>query len=251
MDRHTLKRIVEESDTRAGRAFDLSVQSLVVISLVSFSLETLPNLAPEWHRALRLVEIATVAIFTAEYALRLYVADRPLRFMRSFFGVVDLLAILPFYLAAGVDLRSLRAVRFLRIFQILKLTRYSQAFQRIHRAIIISKEELLLFLSVTMVLLYLSAVGIYYFEHEAQPEKFASVFHCLWWAIATLTTVGYGDVYPITLGGRLFTFAILMIGLGIIAVPAGLFASALSVARREETEQEKAEVAGTGPSVRA
>ena len=87
-------------------------------------------------------------------------------------------------------------------------------------------------------LLYLSAVGIYYFENTAQPDVFSSVFHSLWWAVATLTTVGYGDIYPITVGGRIFTFLILMIGLGVVAVPAGLLASALSKVRMENQEKE-------------
>ena len=87
---------------------------------------------------------------------------------------------------------------------------------------------------VSLILLYLSAVGIYFFENQAQPEQFKSVFHCLWWAVTTLTTVGYGDVFPITAGGRIFTFFVLMVGLGIVAVPAGLVASALSQARRED-----------------
>lgn len=106
--------------------------------------------------------------------------------------------------------------------------------RRFHLALIVAKEEVVLFLAMTLILLYLAAVGIYYFENEAQPETFASVFHCLWWAVATLTTVGYGDVYPITVGGRLFTFAILLIGLGVISVPAGLVASALARARQLE-----------------
>ena len=111
---------------------------------------------------------------------------------------------------------------------------YSTAVRRLHRAAIIAKEELVLFLCVALVLIFLSAVGIYYFENESQPEQFASVFHSLWWAVITLTTVGYGDVYPVTIGGRLFTFFVLMLGLGIVAVPTGLFASALSRAREEE-----------------
>jgi voltage-gated potassium channel len=120
----------------------------------------------------------------------------------------------------------------------MKLFRYSKAIRRFSRAFSIAKEEIVLFGVVTIMLLYLSAVGIYYFENEAQPEAFKSIFHSLWWAVATLTTVGYGDVYPITIGGRIFTFFILMIGLGIVAVPAGLLASALSKARMEEQERD-------------
>jgi voltage-gated potassium channel len=116
----------------------------------------------------------------------------------------------------------------------MKLARYSSAMNRFTRAFKIAKEEIILFSVVTLMLLYLSAVGIYYFENEAQPEAFKSIFHSLWWASSTLTTVGYGDVYPITNGGKVFTFIILMIGLGIVAVPAGLLASALSKARIDE-----------------
>ena len=97
-----------------------------------------------------------------------------------------------------------------------------------------AKEEVMIFFLATLILLYFSAVGIYYFEHEAQPDHFQSIFHSLWWAVATLTTVGYGDVYPVTAGGKLFTFLILMCGLGIVAVPAGLVAAALSKVRDEE-----------------
>ena len=91
--------------------------------------------------------------------------------------------------------------------------------------------------AVAAILLYLSAVGIYYFERDAQPQQYASVFHALWWAIVTLTTVGYGDIYPVTLGGRMFTFFVLVLGLGVVAVPTGLLASALSQAREEEEEE--------------
>ena len=107
--------------------------------------------------------------------------------------------------------------------------------QRYHRAFLIAKEELVLFGATALITLYLASVGVHYFESKAQPEAFGSVFHSLWWAIVTLTTVGYGDVYPITLGGRIFTFFVLIIGLGIVAVPTGLFASALSKAREVES----------------
>ncbi|MBT4866669.1 MAG: ion transporter [Planctomycetaceae bacterium] len=227
----SLKRIIEDNDTKWGRFFDLLIQSLIVVSLITFSLETLPDLSVPARRWLRHIEIVTVTLFTCEYILRFFVADRKLGFLFSFFGIVDLLAILPFYIASGVDLRSIRAFRLLRLFRTFKIVRYSKAIQRFHRALLIAREELILFLLVTLLLLYFSAVGIYYFENEAQPIAFASVFHSLWWAVVTLTTVGYGDVYPVTTGGRVFTFVVLMIGLGTISVPAGIVASALSKAR--------------------
>lgn len=230
----TLKTIIERSDTRGGRAFDLGIQALIVLSLAAFSIETLPNLSPDAYRVLHALEVFSVAVFTVEYLLRLIVADRKLAFVVSFWGIIDLLAILPFYLSMGVDLRSIRALRLLRLFRVLKLARYSVAVQRFHRALLIAREELILFGFVTVILLFLSGVGIYHFENEAQPEAFASVFHSLWWALATLTTVGYGDVYPVTAGGRIFTFFVLFIGLGVVAVPSGLVASAMSKAREME-----------------
>jgi voltage-gated potassium channel len=230
----SLKQIVERNDTKWGRVFDLAIQLLIVVSLISFSIETLPDLSATAREWLHFIEIGTVAVFTTEYLLRLWVSDRKRGYAFSFFGIIDLLAILPFYLSMGIDLRSIRALRFLRLFRAFKVVRYSKAIQRFHRAFLIAKEEIVLFLCVAVLVLYLAAVGIYYFENEAQPETFASVFHSLWWAVATLTTVGYGDVYPVTVGGRIFTFFVLLVGLGIVSVPAGLVASALSKAREME-----------------
>ena len=176
-------------------------------------------------------------MFTVEYLLRIFVSDNKIKFIFSFYGLVDLFAILPFYLSTGIDLRSLRILRLLRLFRAFKLLRYSIAIQRFHNALIIAKEELILFSILAIMLLFFSAVGIYYFENAAQPEAFSSVFQSMWWAVATLTTVGYGDVYPITIGGKLFTFFVLMVGLGVVAVPTGLVASALSTAREMEKEQ--------------
>lgn len=229
-----LKRIVEDNDTKAGRAFDLTMQGLIVLSLIAFSIDTLPGLSEVGQRWLRIIEVVTVIIFTVEYLTRLVVADRKIGFITSFFGVVDLLAILPFYLSLGFDLRSVWAFRLLRLFRILKLARYNAAVRRFHRALLIAWEELVLFGMVALIVLYLAAAGIYHFENEAQPEAFASVFHSLWWAVTTLTTVGYGDIYPVTVGGRVFTFLVLLVGLGVVSVPAGLIASALSKARETD-----------------
>ena len=230
----SLKSIIEQRDTRAGRLFDTFIQSLIVLSLVTFSIETLPDLSPSTLSILQAIEVFSVAIFTIEYLLRIFVANHKLKFIFSFYGLVDFFAILPFYLTSGIDLRSLRAFRFLRLFRALKLVRYSSAIIRVKNAFIIAKEEFVLFIAVSALLLYLSAVGIYYFENEKQPEVFTSIFSSLWWAVSTLTTVGYGDIYPITVGGRIFTFFILIIGLGLVSVPAGLISSALSKARENE-----------------
>ena len=226
-----LKQIVERSDTTAGRVFDIFIQCLILASLISFSLETLPSLTEQQAKILRAIEVVTVALFSIEYLIRLWVAGKKGCFIFSFFGLIDLLAILPFYLSTGLDLRALRVFRFLRIFRLFKVARYGSAITRFKLAFGMVKEELVLFFVVTVMLLYVSAMGIYYFENPVQPEAFSSVFDGLWWAVVTLTTVGYGDVYPVTVGGKAFTFFVLMIGLGIVAVPTGLIASALGKAR--------------------
>ncbi len=233
-----LKRIVEQNDTPGGRAFDFVIQALIIVSIVTFSIETIPDLSPETKTALRIAEIVIVAIFTLEYFLRLYFAEKKVSYIFSFYGIIDVVAIIPFYISSGVDLRSLRVFRLLRLFRILKLVRYSRATRRFSRAFTIAKEEIVLFFTATMMMLFLASVGIYYFENEAQPDAFKSVFHSLWWAVTTLTTVGYGDMFPVTIGGKIFSFVILMLGLGIVAVPAGMMASALSKARSEEQDDE-------------
>ena len=236
-----LREIVRKSDTRAGRWFDLGIEALIVISVVSFSIETLPNLSPTTEWVLVMIEIVTVILFTAEYLLRLAVAEHKLRFVFSFFGIIDLIAVLPFYLAPHVDLRAVRILRLLRLFRILKLARYTRALERFAVAFRTIREELIIYLATTALMIYVASVAIYYFESEAQPENFASVFHAMWWSIVTLTTVGYGDVYPVTLGGRLFTGLLLMLGVGVISVPSGLIAAALTRTRPQENPAGEAE----------
>ena len=224
----TLKQIVEDQDSRAGRLFDFFIQFLIILSLVTFSIDTLPDLSDDTKTLLNYIEYFTIGVFTIEYLLRLYVAHLKLAFIFSFYGLLDLMAILPFYIAAGVDLRSARAFRLLRLIRVLKLLRYGHALWRLKRAFSMVKDEIMLFFVVILILLFFTAVGIYHFENPAQPEAFASIFDSLWWSVVTLTTVGYGDTYPITIGGRVFTFFILLIGLAVMAIPTGLIAAALA-----------------------
>ena len=191
-----LRKIIEENTNKKGRIFDYFIQFLILVSLISFSIETLPNNSEYVKGVLKIVEIFCVTIFSIEYLLRIYVAKKPLKYIFSFYGIVDFLAIIPFYLRLSIDLRSLRAFRVFRIFRALKLVRYNKALHRFRLAAKIVKEEVVLFLIVTGILIFITAAGIYFFENESQPETFSSIFHSLWWSVVTLTTVGYGDVYP-------------------------------------------------------
>lgn len=225
---------MDSTDHFSGKVCAFTIRWLILVSLATFSIDTLPDIGPQVKKVLNVIEVVTIGIFTLEYALRIAVSENRIRFIRSFYGLVDLAAILPFYILSGLDLRAVRIFRLLRLIRILKLFKYNQAIMRFQRAFVIAKEELILFGFIAAIMLYLSAVGIYYFENEVQPEKFKSVFHSLWWAVTTLTTVGYGDMFPITTGGKMFTFFVLMIGLGVVAVPTGLITSALSQTRSED-----------------
>lgn len=229
-----LWHILEDNTTKKGRYFDYFIQSLIFLSIVSFSLDTLPSLSINLRQFLDGFEIFSIIIFSVEYLLRVYVSKKPLKYIFSFYGLIDIIAILPFYLNTFIDLRFLRAFRVFRVFRALKLMRYNKALNRFNLAFKIVKEEIILFFMVTLVLIFITSAGIYFFENEAQPEVFKSVFHSAWWSIVTLTTVGYGDVYPITIGGKIFTFFVLMIGVGLVTIPAGLVATALSKAREIE-----------------
>ena len=229
-----IRRIVQQTDTAAGRAFDSFILLLIVLSIVSLSVETLPDWPPGARRVFNVSEIVITVLFTIEYGLRIATAPKRIEYIFSFYGIVDLIAVLPLYLALGFDLRSARAVRLFRVFRILKITRYNGAMLRFGEALVLAKEEIVIFILITLIFIYFASIGIYYFEHEAQPDQFRSVLSSLWWAVATLTTVGYGDVYPVTVGGKVFTFVILMCGLGIVAMPSALIAAAMLKIRRDE-----------------
>ena len=228
--RSKIRDVVENNKTKSGKIFDYTIQFLILLSLIAFAIETLPNNSPKLVKFFYDFEVFCIVVFSVEYLLRIGVSRKPLSYIFSFYGIIDFLAVIPYYLSS-VDLRYLRVFRIFRIFRTFKLTRYNKALNRFQIAYRIVKEELMLFLIVILMLLFIVSGGIYFFENQAQPEVFKSIFHSSWWSIVTLTTVGYGDVYPITLGGKLFTFFVLIIGVGVVTIPAGLIATALSKAR--------------------
>lgn len=236
--------LLETPPSSLNRTFEVIVQIFIILSLVSFTVETIPDISPTLRAWLNVFEAVSIAVFFAEYSARLWRSKNKIAFALSFYGIIDLLAIFAFFLSTELDLRPARAVRLFWLFWILKLGRYHKAVRRFQLALKLAKEEIILFMILTLIVLYLAAVGIYYCERDAQPDKFQSVFHSLWWSITTLTTVGYGDVYPVTPGGRMFTFVVLLVGLGVVSVPAGLVSAALLRARtieQEEAERKKKE----------
>ncbi len=231
-----LRALLEHQNTKAGHRFALFIQALIILSLIAIAVETLPGL-PDWaHTALGGFEWFVMIVFTLEYAARLWSTAHPLRYAFSFYGLVDLAVIAPFWLL-GADMREIRGLVLLRLLRLFKLGRYARSLKHLRLAWKLVVDDVIAFAGVVALFIYLSALGIWEFEHEVQPEKFATVFDALWWAIITLTTVGYGDVYPVTTGGRIFTMIIVLLGLGLVAVPSGLLASAFQEIRRRERER--------------
>jgi voltage-gated potassium channel len=238
MRRADIIEILDGTHPRVGRSVALTIYGLIVVSAVVIALETMPELSDDVRHRLRWIEAGILAVFSIEYGLRLTCSANPVRYALSFWGIVDFIAIVPAVLFLFPDITTVRSLRLLRLLRLLKLFRANRALDRIVMALNRVKAEFLIFLFIACVALYLSALGIYHFEHIAQPEAFGSIPASLWWAVATLTTVGYGDVYPVTVGGRVFTGMILLIGIGVIAVPAGLLTAALADGGRDRHEPE-------------
>ena len=232
-------------DDKPSRRLNLFLIVLITLNVIAIILESVNAIYADYQRAFRLFEFFSVAIFTVEYLARVWSSidheeirdSRPIlgriRYMLSPIALVDLIAILPFYLSlyVSIDLRFLRGLRLLRLF---KLTRYSPALGAMLDVIQDESEALLAALVILLIMLVMAATGIYLLENELQPDVFGSIPAAMWWAIVTLTTLGYGDVVPITTGGKMFGGLIGLIGIGMIALPAAIMASgfAQSVHRR-------------------
>jgi len=231
---------VAEAGDRASRVFDISIITLIGLNVLALIIGTIPSLAG-YQRAFRIFELVSVIIFSIEYVLRLATCTvdnaykRPvigrLRFATRGMLIVDLLAILPFYIALlvptarALDLRVLRAVRLMRIFRLFKLGRYSSAMKTMGRVLRNKKEELGLTIFIVMLLLIIASSLMYFAGNPAQPDAFSSIPAAMWWGVATLTTVGYGDVIPQTVLGKALGMIISILGIGLFALPAGILGS--------------------------
>lgn len=248
------KRVYErlEAENRVdpiNRAVDIFLAALIIVNVVAIILETVDSFEHRYRELLLVIELISVAIFTIEYLLRVWVCVEDeelaqkrfprLRYMISPIAIIDLLSILPFYLGFLLQL-DLRFLRVLRLLRILKLTRYSSAMSMLLEVLREESNSFFAGIIILMVLLILASSGAYLAEHQLQPENFGSIPHAMWWAVATLTTVGYGDVTPITPAGRIFGALVAIVGIGMAALPAGILASGMAD-RLRRTREELAE----------
>ncbi|WP_310386248.1 ion transporter [Roseateles sp.] len=225
--------IIFEADTRAGRRFDLALIAAVLLSLALVMLESVASFRAAHKTWLTWAEYAFTALFTLEYLLRLACVRRPLRYATSFFGIVDLLAVLPIYLAfffpdlyALVDIRVLRL---LRVFRILKLNNYVNAYLGLGRALRASASKILVFLSAVLMIVLIMGTVMYVVEG---PENgFTSIPVSVYWAISTVTTVGFGDITPKTDLGRAIASVMMLLGWGVLAVPTGIMTAEMAAQR--------------------
>jgi len=236
-------KLLNESHRTGSAAWfvDVFIIGLVALNVLAIVLESVPSLQRRFGAVFNAFELFSVAVFTVEYVLRAWSASADprfrapvlgnLRYMATPLALIDLLAILPAYLPLlGVDMRLLRILRLFRLFRIFKTVRYLKALTLIGGVVHDKKEELTIAVIFTMFMLLIASTLMYYVETTAQPEKFSSIPETMWWGIATLTTVGYGDVYPITPLGQLLGGLIAVFGIGMFALPAGILASGFSEA---------------------
>ena len=226
-----------EDGDRISKIFDRTIMTLIALSVLSIILESFSGIYANYYRTFKAFETFTVIVFTVEYLLRIWTADllfpdakHPrLKYIFSFIALIDLLAIVPFYLPfISADFRFLRMMRLFRLFRllrVLKLGRYFDALQAIVKVIKDSIPQLIMAFVICFFVMLFSSIVMYTVEYPVQPEAFPNVIAALWWAMCTLTTVGYGDVYPITTIGKILTSVISLVGIGIIAIPTGIIAA--------------------------
>ncbi|CAH6843481.1 ion transporter [Vibrio sp. 070316B] len=228
--KHHLYVIIFGTHTPAGRAFDISLIVAILASLLVLILESIPNVMTEWSQELRYIEYSFTALFTIEYLLRLYCSPKPKSYATSFYGVVDLLAILPTYLAIifpGASFMGVvRLLRVMRIFRILKLVRYLQDSNILLRSLLMARRKILIFFSTVGILVVI--FGALIFVIEGPENGFTSIPHSIYWAIVTITTVGYGDMVPQTAIGKAIASLTMLLGYSILAVPTGIITAELS-----------------------
>jgi len=237
--RSRLHEIIFEADTPAGKAFDVALMVAIVLSVVAVMLESVADISNRYGAILRAFEWGFTILFTVEYGLRLYSVGRPLRYARSFFGLVDLLAIVPTYLSlvfvGAQSLLVIRALRLLRAFRVLKLGQFLVEAHALSTALRSSVRKIVIFMGTVLTLVLI--VGALMYLIEGPENGFTSIPQSVYWAIVTMTTVGYGDIAPQTVAGKILASMVMIMGYGIIAVPTGIVTVEMVSAGRKVSTQ--------------
>jgi voltage-gated potassium channel len=244
-----------EQGDKVSRFFDGFILMLIVLNTLAIVLESVDALYSSFHLQFKIFEFFSVFVFTIEYIIRIWTSEYSfpsakgkmgsvMKYLTSPMAIIDLLAILPFYLPMFVlvDLRFLRMFRISRLLRIFKLNRYTKALSLIISVVRDKKDELMAAVFVMGFMIMISSTMMYYFESEVQPEAFPNIVASFWWSIATLTTVGYGDIYPITAIGKLFAGIIAILGIGLVALPTGIISSGFiaAVSKKEKDAEREA-----------
>ncbi len=232
--RHRIHEVIFEADTPAGKFFDLSLLILIVFSVLAVMLESVDSFRSQYQSYFDIAEWIFTIIFSIEYILRLISVQNPIKYITSFYGIIDLLALLPSYLGFAIganannisSIKTIRTIRLIRIFRILKLIRYVKEAKALKEAFIATRQRIVVFLFVVLSIVTLMGTIIYIIEDP--KDGFTSIPRSIYWAIVTLTTVGYGDIAPQTALGQFFASIIMILGYAIIAVPTGLISVELS-----------------------
>ena len=223
--KYKLHEIIYGANTPAGKFFDIALLIAILVSIVVVMLESVTSIDQQYHKILNITEWVITILFTVEYIARIISIKKPKVYIFSFFGIVDLLSTIPKYLslflAGSHALVALRALRLLRIFRILKLVRYLGASDKLTKALMASRAKIFVFLFAVVILCSILGTVMYLVEGSSD-SGFTSIPRSIYWAIVTLTTVGYGDIHPITPLGQLIASMIMILGYGIIAIPTGI-----------------------------
>lgn len=237
-----MHEIIFEAETPLGKWFDIALMFLIIVSVLAVAIESLPGLSENTKNALYVLEWILTIFFTFEYVMRLYVVYRPIKYATSFYGVVDLLSIIPTYLSLFIlhsnSLMIIRALRLLRVFRIFKLAAYTQSGNFLVKAIKESIPKIVFFLFFILLTVCVFGSIMYLIEGGEEGSTFNSIPTSIYWAIVTITTVGYGDISPTTGLGQFIASLMMIIGYAIIAVPTGIVTSEMVSGRKEPEETE-------------
>ena len=236
--RHKIHEIIFEADTFYGKLFDIVLLITIVSSVVAVMLESIDSIHQQYGDLLRIFEWIVTIFFTIEYFLRIYAVNRPWKYIFSFMGIIDLLAIIPTYLIfifpAAHFFTVVRSIRLIRVFRVFKLSHYLRGAHTMQIALRSSRPKIVVFLLSVMILVIVLGTLMYIIEGSSDTKGFDNIPNSIYWAIVTLTTVGYGDVFPATAFGKVVASFIMILGYGIIAVPTGIVTSEFARRKREK-----------------